>query len=70
MFSEAQRQIDENYFFLALYDQTGDKLAKPPFFVAYSQLCRPFRNLAEGGCLLLQFHFTLISPLFGSRCLF
>ena len=28
----------------------GDKLAKPPFFVAYSRLCRHCRNLAEEGC--------------------
>ena len=29
--------------------QTGDKLliAKPPFFVAYSRLCRHCRNLVE-----------------------
>ena len=39
--------------------QTGDKWAKPPFFVTYSQLCRHCRNLAEGGCLLPLFHFTL-----------
>ena len=36
------RKIDENYFFLAF--RTGDKLAKPPFFVAYSRLCRHCRN--------------------------
>ena len=44
---------------LLLGIQTGDKLAKPPFFVAYSRLCRHCRSLAEGGCLLSRFHFTL-----------
>ena len=44
---------------LLLGIQTGDKWAKPLFFVAYSQLCRHCGNLAEGGCLLSQFHFTL-----------
>ena len=39
--------------------QTGDKLAKPPFFVTYSRLCRHCRNLAGGGCRLSQFHFRL-----------
>ena len=39
--------------------QTGDKLAKPPFFVAYSRLCRHCRNLVEGGCRLSRFHFRL-----------
>ena len=29
---------------LLLGIQTGDKLAKPPFFVAYSRLCRHCRN--------------------------
>ena len=45
--------------FLLLCIQTGDKEAKALFFVAYSQLCRHCHNLAEGGCLLSQFHFTL-----------
>ena len=44
---------------LLLGTQTGDKLAKPPFFVAYSRLCRHCRNLAEGGCRLSPFHFRL-----------
>ena len=44
---------------LLLGIQAGDKLAKPPFFVAYSWLCHPCRNLTEGGRLLSQFHFTL-----------
>ena len=44
---------------LLLGTQTGDKLAKPPFFVAYSRLCRHCRNLAEGGCRLSRFHFRL-----------
>ena len=44
---------------LLLGIQTGDKLAKPPFFVAYSRLCRHCRNLAEGGCRLSPFHFRL-----------
>ena len=38
---------------------TGDKLTKPPFFVAYSRLFRRCRNLAKGGCLSLRFWFTL-----------
>ena len=42
---------------LLLGIQPGDKLAKPPFFVAYSRLCRHCRNLAEGACRLLRFHF-------------
>ena len=37
--------------------QPSDKLAKPPFFVAYSRLCRYCRNLAEGTCRLSRFHF-------------
>ena len=44
---------------LLLGIQPGDKLAKPPFFVAYSRLCRHCRNLAEGGCRLSRFHFRL-----------
>ena len=44
---------------LLLGIQTGDKLNKPPFFVALSGLCRHCRNLAEGGCLSARFHFTL-----------
>ena len=44
---------------LILGIQPGDKLAKPPFFVAYSRLCRHCRNLAEGGCRLSRFHFRL-----------
>ena len=36
-----------------------NKLAKPPFFFTFSQLCHHCRNLAEGSCLLTQFHFTL-----------
>ena len=44
---------------LLLGIQNGDKLAKPPFFVAYSRLCRHSRNLAEGGCRLSRFHFRL-----------
>ena len=44
---------------LLLGIQTGDKLAKPPFFVAHSRLCRHCRNLAEGGCRLSRFHFRL-----------
>ena len=51
---------------LLLGFQTGDKLAKPPFFVAYSQLCRPCRNLAEGDCLLVTISFYALSLLFGS----
>ena len=43
---------------LLLGIQTGDKLAKLLFFIAYSRLCRHCRNLAEGGCLLSRFHFT------------
>ena len=34
-------------------------MAKPPFFLAYSRLCRHCHNLAEGSCLLSRFHFTL-----------
>ena len=50
----------ENWLKLLLLGiQTGNKLAKPPFFVAYSRLCRHCRNFAEGGCLLSPFHFTL-----------
>ena len=41
---------------LLLGIHTGDKLAKPLFFVAYSRLCRHCRNLAEGG-----FPFTIWS---------
>ena len=44
---------------LLLGTQTGDKLAKPPLFVAYSRLCRHCRNLAEGGCRLAPFRFRL-----------
>ena len=44
---------------LLLGIQTGDKLAKPRFFIAYSRLCRHCRNLAEGGCLLSRFILTL-----------
>ena len=44
---------------LLLGIQTGDELAKPPFLVAYSWLCRHCRNLAKGGCLSSRFHFTL-----------
>ena len=44
---------------LLLGIQTGDKLAKPPFFVAYSRLCRHCRNLAAEGCRLSPFHFRL-----------
>ena len=44
---------------LLLGTQTDDKLAKPPFFVAYSRLCRHCRNLAEGGCRLSPFRFRL-----------
>ena len=44
---------------LLLGTQTGDKLAKPPFFVAYSRLCRHCRNLAVGGCRLSPFRFRL-----------
>ena len=51
------RKIDKNYFFLAF--RPGDKWAKPPFFVTYSRLCHHCRILAEGGCLLSRFHFTL-----------
>ena len=35
---------------LLLGIHTGDKLAKPLFFVAYSRLCCHCHNLAEGGC--------------------
>ena len=50
----------ENWWKLLLLGiQTGDKLTKPPFFVAYSRLCHHCRNLAEGGCRLSQFHFRL-----------
>ena len=42
---------------LLLGIQTGDTLAKPPFFVAYSRLCGHCRNLAEGGCCLSRLHF-------------
>ena len=42
---------------LILGIQPGDKLAKPPFFVAYSRLCRHCRNLAKGACRLSRFHF-------------
>ena len=44
---------------LLLGIQTGDKLTKPPFFVAYSRLCHHCRNLAEEGCRLSRFHFRL-----------
>ena len=44
---------------LLLGIQTGDKLAKPPFFVAYSRPCRHCLNLAAGGCRLSPFHFRL-----------
>ena len=43
-----KRKENWRKFFL-LGIQTGDKLAKPLFFVAYSWLCRHCRNLAEGG---------------------
>ena len=50
----------ENWLKLLLLGiQTGDKLAKPPFFVAYSRLYRHCRYLAEGGCLVSRFHFRL-----------
>ena len=56
----------ENWWKLLLLGiQTGDKLAKPPFFVAYSRLCRHCRNLAEGGCRLSRFHFRLCRYLLG-----
>ena len=44
---------------LLLGIQTGDKLAKPPVFVAYSQLCLHCRNLAKEGYLLSRFQLTL-----------
>ena len=47
----------ENWRKLLLGIQTGDKLDKPLFFVAYSQLCCHCRNLTI--CLLSPFHFTL-----------
>ena len=50
---------------LLLGIQTGDKLAKPPFFVTFSRLCRHCRNLAEGGCFLSRFHFTRCRYFFG-----
>ena len=51
------RKIDENYF---LAFRLAINYAKPPFFIAYSRLCRLHcRNLAEGGCFLSWFHFTL-----------
>ena len=43
---------------LLLHIQSGDELAKPKFFVAYSWLCRHYCNLAEGGGLLSQFYLT------------
>ena len=46
---------------LLLGIQTGDKSAKPPFFVAYSRLCRHCGNLAKRVCLL-----SPLSLLFGS----
>ena len=36
-----------------------NKLAKPLFFFTYSRLRHHCCNLAEGSCLLMQFHFTL-----------
>ena len=48
---------------LLLGIQTSDKLAKPPFFVAYSRLCHHSHDLAEGDSLLARFHLSL---LFGS----
>ena len=57
------RKIDENYFFFGI--QTGDKLAKTSFFVAFSRLFRHGRNLAERGCLLSRFHFTLCGYFLG-----
>ena len=53
----------ENWWKLLLGIQTGDKLAKPLFFVAYSQLCRHCRNLTI--CLLSPSFYTLLL-LFGS----
>ena len=38
------RKRKENWRRLLLGIQTGDKLAKPPFFAAYSRLCRHCRN--------------------------
>ena len=48
----------ENWRKLLLHIQSGDKLAKPQFFFAYSWLSRHCRNLAEGGGLSSQFHLT------------
>ena len=45
-------------------DWRPDKLAKPPFFVAYSWLCHHCCNLAEGGCPLLPFHFYTLCQYF------
>ena len=56
--SEVQGTCDGRKLLL-LGIQTGDKLAKPPFSVAYSRLCRHCRNLTEGGCRLSRFHFRL-----------
>ena len=51
---------EENWRKLLLLGiQTGNKLAKPLFFDAYSRLCRHCRNLAVGGCRLSRFHFRL-----------
>ena len=61
-FTDKRRSLKrkENWRKLLLLGiQTNDKLAKPPFFVDYSRLCRHCRNLAAGGCLLSPFHFTL-----------
>ena len=52
---------------LLLGIQTGDKLAKPRFLIAYSRLCRHCRNLAKRGCLLhMAISFYALSLLFGS----
>ena len=59
----------ENWRKLLLFGiQTDDKfkLTKPPFFVAYSRLCRHCHNLAEGGCHLSRFNFYVLSLIFGS----
>ena len=48
---------------LLLGIQNSDKLAKPLFSVAYSQLCHHCHDLAEGSSLLARFHLLL---LFGS----
>ena len=48
---------------LLLGIQTGDKLAKPTFFVAYSRLCRHCGSLAKRSCLSVL---SRMSLLFGS----